>query len=95
MYSIYRSKVAVQPVRSAWEEGTPELREAIVRASERLDKRLCREPHRQGESRGGKARVAFEAPLGVIFEVDEGMKLVSILRAWIYETARRGWPEVE
>lgn len=95
MFSIYRSKKAVLPVRSAWEEGGPELRDAIVRASQRLDQRLCREPQGQGESRVGRARIVFEAPLGVIFEVDEGMKLVSILQAWIYQTAAGRWGDAE
>jgi hypothetical protein len=90
MFSIYRSEESVTPLRAAWEEAGEALREAILQASRRVDQQLATQPHRQGESRGERTRILFQAPVGVIFEVHEDKKLVCILRAWLYRCATGG-----
>jgi hypothetical protein len=53
-------------------------------ASRRVDQQLHLTPQEQGESRDAGSRILFEAPLGIIYKVDEEKKLVRILRAWMY-----------
>jgi hypothetical protein len=84
MFSIYRNQNALSPLSEAWERANTSLKEAIVLASRRIDQHLHNAPLEQGESRDEHTRILFDAPLGVIFEVDEAKKLVRILRAWIY-----------
>jgi hypothetical protein len=84
MFSIYRNRTALTPLTTTWEQADAPLREAILLASRKVDEQLQSEPHVQGESRGDGTRILFQAPLGVTYEVDEGMKLVRILRAWAY-----------
>jgi hypothetical protein len=92
MFSIYRNHTAMASLKETWENADSALREAILSASRRLDQQLHNDPHEQGESRDENTRILFDAPLGVLFEVDQAKKLVHILRAWAYPSAadRRG-----
>jgi hypothetical protein len=71
-------------LRLAYEQGNAALQAAILRASRQVDLQLGQEPQRQGESRGGRTRILFRAPVAVLFEVDEARKLVRIVRSWAY-----------
>jgi hypothetical protein len=84
MFSIYRDHSAMTALKEVWEQAEPELRDAILRATSRVDKELQRDPLRQGESREGGTRILFAAPLAVVFEVDEAKKLVRVLRSWAF-----------
>ncbi len=84
MFSIYRDHSAMVSLKQTWEQAAAPLREAILEASRRLDQGLHANPQEQGESRDDNTRILFEAPLAVLFEVDEANKLVRILRAWAY-----------
>ncbi len=86
MFSVYRTDTAQAPLREVWEAADDGLRRAILRASHQIDQCLFREPHEQGESRGGSERILFQAPLGVLFEVNAEKKLVTILRSWAFRT---------
>jgi hypothetical protein len=77
-------------LNEAWEAAGPALREAILLAARGMDEQLSAEPNEQGESREGRTRVLFRAPVGVLFEVDEEKKLVQILRAWVYRAGVPG-----
>jgi hypothetical protein len=90
MFSIYRHQTAMTSLKDTWEQADLPLREAILEATLRVNDRLQREPTGQGESRDEKTRILFEAPLAVLFEVDEAKKLVSIVRAWAYRRAGNG-----
>jgi hypothetical protein len=86
MFSIFRDQAAMGLLKSTWETADDALREAILRASGRIDQRLHHFPQEQGESRDDNTRILFQAPLAVLFEVDEAKKLVSIRRAWTYRS---------
>jgi hypothetical protein len=88
MFSIYRHQSALVPLREVWEKADAALRDAILRASETLDQILAHDPSAQGEGRDGPVRILLQAPMGVLFEVDEEKKLVRILRAWVYRVSR-------
>jgi hypothetical protein len=87
MFSIYRSEAAVTPLRVTWEGSDEDFRQAILQASHLINQRLHEDPHEEGESRGGGTRILFQAPVGVEFEIDEGRKLVSIVRSWAFRSA--------
>ncbi len=86
MFNIYRSQEAVTPLREVWEQADDDLREAILNASRLVNLRLHDNPHGEGESRDGRTRILFQAPIGVLYEVDDDKKLVSIVRSWAFRT---------
>ena len=57
---------------------------AILEAVERVTRRLAREPHLQGESRGPYERVLIEPPLSVYYEVFADAGIVFIVRVHYY-----------
>ena len=57
-------------------------RAAITAAADAIDARLQRDPYTRSESRTDFLRVTFEAPLGVLFEVNEADHRVTVLRVW-------------
>jgi hypothetical protein len=87
MFNIYRSQAAVTPLREVWEQADETLREAILHASRLVNLRLHEDPHGEGESRDERTRILFEAPVAVLYEVDEDKKLVNIVRSWAFRTA--------
>ncbi len=87
MFSIYRDQTSMTSLKETWEQADAPLREAILEASRRLDQFLQSDPHTQGESRDNKTHILFEAPLGVLYDVDEANKVVRIVRAWAFRCA--------
>jgi hypothetical protein len=95
MFNIYRSQEAVTPLREAYEQADEELREAILQASRLVNLRLHEDPHSEGESRDTQTRILFQAPVGVLYEVDEDKKLVNILRSWAFRRATASQGDLE
>jgi hypothetical protein len=60
------------------------VRAEINRAMLVIDKQLQRDPFAKSESRDEGEWVFFEAPLGVLFEIDEAKHIVWVLSAWRY-----------
>lgn len=54
-------------------------RDAVNRAVSRIDQLLAAAPTQQGESRPRRARIMFERPLAVTFEVDEANRTVFVV----------------
>ena len=75
---------ALQKLAQVW-LAAPD-RNAITQATNRIDARLERDPHGESESRGGRDRVLFEAPLGVLFRIDETKRFVYVMSVWRFET---------
>jgi hypothetical protein len=89
MFSVYRSHTAQTPLREAWEQGDHALREAICQASHFVDLRLRQAPEDQGESREDQTRILFQAPVGVLFQIDKENMIVRILRSWAFRGLER------
>jgi hypothetical protein len=87
MFIIYRTQSAMTPLKDSWEQAEAPLRDAILQASRLIDLELQHDPQERGESRDDRTRILFQAPLGVLFEVDETKRIVHILRTWMYRTA--------
>ncbi len=60
-------------------------RNAVTAASARLDRRLARRGLRVGESRGSDNRIAFAAPLAVLFRVDRTARTVTVGQVWAFD----------
>jgi hypothetical protein len=93
MFNIYRSQDAIAPLTQAWENADANFREAIWEASRGLDRDLQSNPQEQGESREGHTRILFRGPVGVLYQVDEARRLVSILRTWAFRPRRAYGPD--
>ena len=55
-------------------------RSAVADAANHLEQTLATDPLAAGESREGMTRVAFEGPLGVVYDVSEADRLVTVLQ---------------
>ncbi len=88
MFSIFRSQTALASLRESWDNADDGFRLAILEASRRIDKKLLTDPQRRGESREDGTRLLLQAPLAVLFEVDERRKLVRVLRTWAFGRRR-------
>ena len=84
MFNVYRDQTSVLSLRPTWEQADEPQRQAILRALNALDKQLQSNPSEQGESRSDQTRILFEAPLALLYQVDEDKKLVRVQRVWAY-----------
>lgn len=60
------------------------MRHAIRDAADRIDVALRRDPHNCGESRDAGRRVMHDAPVGVIFTIDDNQRRVRVETVWQY-----------
>jgi len=90
MFCVYRNETAMTLLRRTWDGAGDELRLTILRAMQQIERELQSDPHHKGESRPGGARILFQSPLAVLFEVDDEKNLVRIVRAWSYRNGSEG-----
>lgn len=76
-YSIIWSDDAEQQLADTWMNAADP--NAVTAAANRIDYLLSRDPLGQGESRDGNDRIAFEGPLGVIYQVDSAAQQVTVV----------------
>jgi hypothetical protein len=79
---LWKQAVELEPAR-LWTDSDD--RQAVSLAADRIDAALRSDPNSQGESRSGGGRVAFEPPLVVQFEVNEGDRIVNVLAIHLIE----------
>lgn len=89
MFCVYQNQKAMTLLQQTWEIADDSLRNAIGQAIQHIGRALQNDPHEQGESRLSGTRILFQAPVAVIFEIDEEKKMVRILRAWTYRDGTR------
>ena len=89
MYIIYRNQQAMIPLQETWEQADEAARGAILLAMHRMDQQLQNNPQEQGESRPGKVRILLEAPMAILYKVDDTKEVVTVLRAWVYANQAR------
>jgi len=83
-YSVDWLPAAEEELASLW-LNAPD-RNAITRAAHAIDLRLQDEPEEAGESRPDGRRIVFAPPLGVIFRVIPGGRLVQVVHVWQFGT---------
>jgi hypothetical protein len=64
--------------------GDSDHRKAVNQAIKAIERDLKRDPLSVGESRAGDNRVVHEWPIGVDVLVDQGRRVVTVLRVWGY-----------
>jgi hypothetical protein len=57
-------------------------RQLVRAAADRMDANLQSHPYQDSESRWGRTRILIDAPLAVLFEVDDDKKLVDVMKVW-------------
>lgn len=77
-YAVAWKPSAEQELTRLWGDAVD--RAAITEAANALDHDLAADPYRISESRTGATRIAFEAPLAVLFEVDQTARVVDVLK---------------
>ena len=81
-YTVVWTPAAENQLAAVWVASARQR--AVTRAVEILDTRLAAGGPAVGESRSHGRRIAIEAPIGVIFEVDENTRTVRVGRVWEY-----------
>ena len=79
-YAVHWLPAAEQELIALWLNSAK--RSAVTRATHRLDQQLQHSPNGLGESRPGGLRVHFESPLGVLFQVRPGTRIVEVIHVW-------------
>jgi hypothetical protein len=63
----------------------PNIREAVVSASRKIDSALELSPNDVGEFRSDNIRILFELPLAVSYRVDTSTRTVEVGRVWYFQ----------
>jgi hypothetical protein len=80
-YAVDWRPAAERELAQLWVDH-PADRNAITVATAALEARLRLDPLALGESRGGVSRMAFEGPLGIVFDVLVLQRQVHVNRIW-------------
>jgi plasmid stabilization system protein ParE len=80
MYRVEWLPTAEQRLAEIWNKASD--RALVAAAADEIDAALARNPANLGESRRGKARIAFLKPLAVVFSVDEAIRRVRVWDIW-------------
>ena len=83
-YQVDWNDDAAADLAQLWIDATD--RGLISEAAHRLDLALAESPLALGESRLGHIRIAFSAPLGIEFEVDESNHTVLVIAVWSFHS---------
>jgi len=57
-------------------------RPVLADTANQMDRQLKMAPREQGESRAGSLRILFIEPLGVIYDVNDDDRIVSVVHIW-------------
>jgi plasmid stabilization system protein ParE len=83
MFAVFWSPEALRRLLKIWEQAHD--REAIDRAVARIDERLGSDPEGQSESRDPGRRMLIEAPLTVVFQMNETRRMVIVMSVWHFQ----------
>ena len=76
-YDVWWSPRAENGLTEAWLDA--DNPDEVTAAAHRLDRALARDPLSLGESREPPIRIAFDAPLSILFAVNEANRKVVVL----------------
>jgi len=85
IYTVLWQAVAENQLALLWIDAPD--RDAITAAADELDALLRHDPHSQGESRSGSARLILVPPLAALYDVNDQDRIVRVLKIW-----RPRWP---
>jgi hypothetical protein len=85
-FTIRWRDAALDDLTAAWLDADTAEREAITTASHSIEKEIKLRPYEKGESRPEGERIFFNAPLAVLFRIEEQTQSVIIEQAWVFHT---------
>ena len=83
MYEVFWAPSALEDLAALWVDAETTLRETITTTAAEIDDLVSGSPYDVGESRTGDRRIAFVAPLGLIFDVESANRRVVIIHVWL------------
>jgi hypothetical protein len=84
MFGVVWTNKALDELADIWVTVSPELRDRIESAMQRLDQSLRDDPNTVGESRNQNRRVAFDPPIAIIYQIDYSSQVVVVSHVWQY-----------
>jgi hypothetical protein len=83
VYRVVWRPAALTQLSEIWVEAPSSLRARITDTVREIDRELRRDPVAIGESRSERSRIAFVAPLGLLFRVDIANRLAMVEKVWL------------
>lgn len=83
MYDVFWAPSALNDLTTLWLNADAKLREAITESAAQIDVILASWPNEVGESRTHDRRIAFEWPLGIIFQIQQPQQRVIVRHVWV------------
>lgn len=84
MYPVIWRNLALDELADAIVAADLPTQDRIEKAVLALNARLARDPHNFGESRPARYRIAFHAPVGILFDIDPPTQAVRVAHCWTY-----------
>jgi hypothetical protein len=84
MFRVRWATSALNELTNLWVSADSKRRRAITSAAQAVDRDLAINPRNKGESRADDARIFFAPPLGIIFEVEQPLAIVRVMRVWMF-----------
>lgn len=88
MFRVRYEEQAYNELAQGWVNADSALRQAITAASHEIEQRLRAAADSEGESRSGRERFLFVAPLAATFRLETDGRTVSVLHLRVHR--RRG-----
>jgi hypothetical protein len=82
-YNVLWSPEAENRLAELW--NTASDRKAVTDAANAIDRLLAMDPHQLGGGRPDGTRVSFMPPRGVLFNISEPDRTVSVLKVWAFK----------
>jgi hypothetical protein len=89
MFVVERLDSALDELAAAWAIADSELRNAITKACNEVDRRLVRTPRNEGESRPGGRRITFVPPLAATFQIEGNGTTVTVLHVRVFRSRKK------
>lgn len=89
MYFVEWAPSALGELASIWADADSVGRADITAAAREADSILGGDPELAGESRPGRQRILFVAPLGMTFKVQARIRLVRVVEVWQFRKRGR------
>lgn len=89
MFRLEWLRSAINELAHGWMGATSDQRRQITQAIDDLERQLAHDPLECGESRGSRRRIAFSEPVALTFEVNERLRLVTVVHVRLYSRRPR------
>jgi len=83
VYRVLWLQSALTQLSAIWVDAASPLRAIVTETVRQIDSELRRDPVNLGESRSERSRIAFVAPLGLLFRVDTVRRLAVVEKVWL------------